>query len=236
MGESHTHATSSQAETDPEPANEPSEAQQLPQREVSSSPLPAAELGGPDKASLSDAPSHPLAGDSLSLREVGMHPLPSLSSPFGAAEPQEGPSNAAAADDPSHGLIQPATCVSTSKEETGADTKASPISIPAVHTSPKSGKSRGHLGGLGKLGRRLSGHGRLEGADLSSDQADAAPRTPSSSYSPEGSKRSRSSFTQSVAKLGQLGRGALENLQDLQTAAQRALSGELTFSTGSLNI
>ncbi|KAK9843301.1 hypothetical protein WJX74_010063 [Apatococcus lobatus] len=54
------------------------------------------------------------------------------------------------------------------------------------------------------------------------EQLQTSMRTHSSSSSGDGTHRPRSSFTQSVAKLG---REALENLQDLQTAAQRALTG-----------
>lgn len=74
--------------------------------------------------------------------------------------------------------------------------------------------------GLGR--EQETGSSTLEAADNGLEQFEVPARTPSTGSSGEGSRRSRSSFTRSVAKLG---REALENLADLQTAAQRAISG-----------
>ena len=73
------------------------------------------------------------------------------------------------------------------------------------------------------FGRRCSEGWKASRAGDGADQLEASSRTPSSSSSAEGPRRSRTGFTQSFAKLG---REALENLQDLQTAAQRAFSGQ----------
>lgn len=81
-------------------------------------------------------------------------------------------------------------------------------------------KSKEQPPGLGR--EQETGSGRLQAADNALEAQEVSARTPSSGSSGEGSRRSRSSFTRSVAKLG---REALENLADLQTAAQRAISG-----------
>ena len=88
------------------------------------------------------------------------------------------------------------------------------IAIPPQTRAGTSGLARGIQ----------SSTDRLAASEDGSDQLQTSARTPSGSSSGEGTHNSRSSFTQSVAKLG---REALENLQDLQTAAQRALKGEL---------
>ncbi len=203
-------------------ADIPHEASEHGQSAPGSQTMPGSETGS---ASLPDGstPRRPTAPDRLSM--PGETTMPSLSSPFGASGPQEGFSNDPSAAGPAFGSLIP---VHASGE--ASEFEARHESIPAVHASPISPQAglRARTGGLVKLGRRQSSHGRLEGDDHVSDQADAAPRTPSSSSSVDGSRRSRASFTQSVAKLGQLGRGALENLQDLQTAAHRAFSSEPT--------